>query len=448
MVTLCSPQSHAMLDTVVSRILCSSIQSQGIARSRAKRASMKRSLLFLLFVASSARGLYGQVDESPIDVRIVRSWPNLEVPRPEDEPAFRPVVITHAKDGSNRVFLVSQQGSIYVIPNRQDVTEAKTFLDIESKVVYRDNMNEEGLLGLTFHPDFKFNGHLFVYYTTTDADQTSVICRYTVSKDDPNKVDPDSEVELMRIPQPFWNHNGGSIEFGPDGYLYIGLGDGGKANDSLMNGQNVQTWLGSILRIDVDDKFVGRRGRRYGIPADNPFASEQNSRSPLAQPEIYAYGLRNVWGLAFDRETGLLYAADVGQNLWEEINIIKNGGNYGWNLREGKHKFGLVGSEPRADLIEPIWEYHHDIGKSITGGQVYRGSKVPMLNGYYLYADYVSGLFWALKYNPHTGRTEENRSIPRDPNENYPIMTFGADEQGEVYCGDAFGKMYRFEAKN
>lgn len=406
---------------------------------------MKRALLSLLIAILACLTVFAEVDESPIDIQIVPAFPDLEVPRPEEEPQFRPVVITHAKDGSNRLYLVSQQGAIYSIENRQDVKTADIFLDIESKVTYRDNMNEEGLLGLAFHPDFKSNGHFFVYYTASDADQTSVVSRFTVSESDRTKGDPDSEVELFRIKQPFWNHNGGSLEFGPDGYLYIGLGDGGKANDTLMNGQNVQTWLGSILRIDVDNP---ENGKPYGIPPDNPFASQKNARQPLAQPEIYAYGLRNVWTLSFDSKTGDLWVADVGQNLWEEINIIQNGGNYGWNLREGNHKFGLVGAEARADLIDPIWEYDHEVGKSITGGQVYRGAKVPSLVGYYLYADYVSMKFWALKYNVQSGEVEENRSIPKDSSRAYPIITFGTDEQGEVYCGDAFGKMYRFQAKN
>ena len=407
---------------------------------------MYRSVLTLLLTTGLLLPNLFAVDESPIDIEVVRAFPDLEFPRPDDTPHFRPVVITHAGDGSNRLFFVSQQGAIYAAPSRQDAKEATTFLDIESDVTYRDNKNEEGLLGLAFHPNYKENGYFYLYYTTADADQTSVVSRFSVSKDDPNKAVPESEVELMRIKQPFWNHNGGSIEFGPDGYLYIGLGDGGAGNDPTMNGQNVQTLLGSILRIDVDKK---QYGKNYGIPADNPFADEaKKQRQKLARPEIYAYGLRNVWRLSFDEETGLFWVADVGQNLWEEINIIERGGNYGWNLREGKHSFGVAGAEPREDLIEPIWEYDHGTGKSITGGHVYRGSKVPELVGYYVYADYVTGRFWALKYNQATEKVEENRSIQRQSNRDYPIMTFGKDEKGEVYCGDAFGRLYRFQAKN
>jgi len=383
--------------------------------------------LAIVTLASSAVVL-AEVDESPIDIEVVRAFPNLRI--------RRPVVLTNAGDQSNRLFIVTQQGVIHVIPNHQEVKETQTFLDIEDQVVYDDRKNEEGLLGLTFHPNYEENGYFYVYYTTKDAPQTSVVSRFSVSKNNPNRADPDSEFELMRVSQPFWNHNGGTVEFGPDGYLYIVLGDGGKANDTLMNGQNVQTLLGSILRVDVDGTS---KNRRYRIPADNPFANAGG----LARPEIWAYGLRNVWRLAFDRETGLLWAGDVGQDIWEEINIIQPGGNYGWNLREGKHKFGPAGSEARSDLIDPIWEYHHDIGKSITGGEVYRGKQVPSLTGYYLYADYVSGKFWALKYNPRTEQVEENRSLTS--NSVKPVMTFGVDEAGEVYCSDAFGMIYRFQ---
>lgn len=366
------------------------------------------------------------VDDDPLPVRFEQAFPEL---RPR-----RPVVITHAGDGSNRLFVVTQQGVIHAFENRSDVEQTMTFLDIEDKVVYSDNQNEEGLLGLAFHPRYRDNGYFYVYYTTKDAPQTSVISRFQVSKDDANRADPNSEVELMRISQPFWNHNGGTLVFGPDGYLYIGLGDGGSANDPLMNGQNLQTWLGSILRIDVDRQD---EGRAYAIPRDNPFV--QTPR--YARGEIYAYGFRNVWRMAFDRETGLLWAADVGQDLWEEINIVKAGGNYGWNLREAKHPFGAGGSPARPGLIDPVWEYHHDVGKSITGGAVYRGKKVPELAGYYVYGDYVSGRLWGLRYDPEQDRVHANRPIP---GENIPVITFGEDESGELYFSDSFGRLFHF----
>jgi glucose/arabinose dehydrogenase len=366
------------------------------------------------------------VDETPLPVRYERTFTNL---RPR-----RPVAITHAGDGSNRLFVVTQQGVVHVIPNDPNVKQTSTFLDIESKVVYSDRENEEGLLGVAFHPRYDETGEFFLYYTTKEAPRTSVISRFRVSRDEPNRADPGSEEEIMRIDQPYWNHNGGTIVFGPDGYLYVGLGDGGAGNDPHMNGQNVQSLLGSILRIDVD-----RRDEQlnYAIPKDNPFVGQ----SQFARPEIYAYGLRNVWRMAFDRQTGLMWAADVGQDTWEEINIIRPGGNYGWDLREGMHQFGPAGSDARPDLIEPIWEYHHDVGKSITGGTVYRGKQIPPLVGQYLYGDYVSGKIWALRYDAENERVVANHPIP---GENIPVITFGEDEAGEVYFSDAFGRIFHF----
>lgn len=400
-----------------------------------KRLSMVAAVLLsvLAIQLENSSAADAQPKDKPIAVKAERAFPNLRI--------RRPVIITNADDGSNRLFIVTQQGIIHWIPNDQSVKKTNTFLDIEDRVVYKDKQNEEGLLGLAFHPKFKENGELFVYYTTTDAPQTSVISRFRVSKDDPNKADPDSEEELLRIKQPFWNHNGGTIKFGPDGFLYVGLGDGGAANDPHRNGQNLKTLLGSILRIDVDRKD---EGKNYAIPKDNPFVGDAKARG-----EIWAYGLRNVWRLSFDRETGALWAGDVGQDIWEEINIIRRGGNYGWNLREAKHPFGKKGVGPREDLIDPIWEYHHNVGKSITGGYVYRGKKVPELSGKYLYADYVTGLLWALDYDQQKGEVVANYKIGQDktcPVEKIPVMTFGEDEQGEVYFGDSFGFLYRFRA--
>ena len=359
-------------------------------------------------------------------VEIVQAFPELRI--------ARPIVVTHANDGSNRLFVASQIGKIYCFENKADVSEPNLYLDIEESVRYIDKENEEGLLGFAIHPDYKKNGQFFLFYTTTDEPHVSVISRFNVSSTDPSKADPNSEVELMRIPQPFWNHNGGTLAFGHDGYLYIALGDGGKANDPFKNGQNLATLNGSILRIDVDKKS---KDHNYAIPADNPFVGLKEAR-----PEIYAYGFRNVWRLSFDRKTGALYAADVGQNIWEEINIVVKGGNYGWNLREAKHKFGDNGSEASDKLIDPIFEYHHDVGKSITGGHVYRGSAVPSLKGMYMYADYVSGKVWALEHTP-SGKILGNHEIK---SMNLPIITFGEDEQGEVYLTTQLGGgiIYKF----
>jgi glucose/arabinose dehydrogenase len=369
-----------------------------------------------------------EVDETPMPLKAEIAFPNLEWSgwKPENDRGqivpLRPLVLTHAGDGSNRVFVATEHGVIHVFPNDQKATKTAVFLDSQDRVVYDDNQNEEGFLGLAFHPHYKKNGEFFVFYTAKKPKLTNVISRFRVSKDDPNKADPKSEEVLLTIKKPFWNHDGGTLIFGPDGYLYIAHGDGGAANDPYGNGQKLNTHLGKILRIDVDHKSDGKN---YAIPKDNPFVNK-----PDAKPEIYAYGLRNVWRMAFDRKTGVLWASDVGQNLYEEIDHIVAGGNYGWNLREGLHPFGPKGVGPRKDLIEPIWEYHHDIGKSLTGGSVYHGKRLPELDGYYLYADYVTMKHWALKYDPAKKRVVENRPIP-DPN--VPVMSFGEDENGEVY---------------
>ncbi|MEQ9407876.1 MAG: PQQ-dependent sugar dehydrogenase [Fuerstiella sp.] len=393
-------------------------------------------LAICVFSTADAGNDLKDVKEAALPVSTVRAFENLIFDRP--------IVVTHAGDGSNRLFVAEQEGIIKVLPNDQDVEEADIFLDIDKRCVYKDNQNEEGLLGFAFHPNYKENGQFFVYYTTASAEHTSVISRFTVSKDDPNRADADSEEEILRIPQPFWNHNGGTIVFGPDGYLYVGLGDGGSANDPEGNGQNLTTLLGSILRIDVDSKS---EGRAYGIPADNPFIDHEvvvnrKGKTAKARPEIYAYGLRNVWRMAFDRETGILWAGDVGQNLWEEINIIAKGGNYGWNIREATHWFRPDGNDLKShQMIDPVWEYHHDIGKSITGGNVYRGRNVPELVGKYVYADYVTGLLWALEHDGN--RTVANYSLKGDK---LPVMSFGEDQAGELYFTTTFGQLYTFKS--
>jgi len=366
-------------------------------------------------------------ERSAIAVESGRAFPQLRI--------RRPVVLTNAGDGSDRIFVCEEQGVIRWFKNDQSVKEAQVFLDFEDRVQYADKMNEEGLLGLAFHPKFKENGEFFVYYTSQAPASTSIISRFRVSSDDPNKADPDSEERIFELKQPFWNHNGGTIKFGPDGFLYVALGDGGKRDDPLQAGQDLTQLLGSILRIDVDSKS---EGRKYGIPKDNPFVDKAD-----AKPEIYAYGFRNIWRMSFDRKTGVLWAGDVGQDTWEEIDIVVKGGNYGWSIREAKHKFGPMGVGPRKDLIEPIWEYKHDVGKSITGGVVYRGKNAPAMEGMYLYADYVGGQVWALDYNFDKKKVEGNYLIVDNDR---PIITFGEDEHGEAYYTDAFGMIYGFTA--
>ncbi len=334
---------------------------------------------------------------------------------------LRPIIITNPGDGTNRVVVAMQQGQIHIIPNNPKAEKSKIFLDISSKVRYIDKENEEGLLGLAFHPDYKKNGEFFAYYTVKHTPHLCVISRLKVSKDNPDQADPAYEEVLMEIPHPFWNHKGGTLAFGPDGCLYCAIGDGGDGNDPYNNGQNLGTLLGKIIRIDVNKKDTGMK---YSIPKDNPFLGQK------AAPEIFAYGFRNVWRMAFDKVSGNLWAADVGQNLWEEINIVKKGGNYGWALREGAHPFGNVESKSTQNLIDPIYEYDHQVGKSITGGLVYRGKKIPELEGHYLYADYISGKVYALNYDHKTNKVLGNYSIPSPM---FPIITFGEDEEGEVY---------------
>jgi glucose/arabinose dehydrogenase len=387
-----------------------------------------------------------EVDENPMPLETAVAFPDLEWTgwKSEDDAGkpipLRPVVLTHAGDGSNRVFVATQHGVIHVFPNDQKAKKTKVFLDLSKKVTYSDNRNEEGFLGLTFHPDFKKNGEFFVFYTPKDLKLTNIISRFHVSKDDPDRADPDSEEEILRITNRlFWNHDGGTICFGPDGFFYIATGDGGLANDPRRNGQNLKSLLGKVLRIDVNRKDGDKH---YAIPKDNPFVE-----TPEARPEIWAYGIRNIWRMAIDRKTGRLWAADVGQNLYEEIDFIVRGGNYGWNIREGLHPFSVRGVGPRKDLVEPIWEYNHDVGKSLTGGFVYRGELLPDLQGYYLCADYVSAKIWAVRYDDSKGRVVANRPI-RDPN--VPVMSFGEDEKGEAYFMTfaSSGKgIYRFVPK-
>ncbi len=384
-----------------------------------------------------------EVDQRPLDVDIVPAFPRLQWP--DDLTGadrgllreVRPLVITGAGDGSNRLFVATQHGTIHVWKNDPQVEQAPLFLDIRDRVSFDESRNEEGLLGLAFHPQFEENGEFFVHYTASRENQPkrrSIVSRFRVSSTDPQRADPDSEEVLLRISQPYENHNGGTVVFGPDGFLYIVLGDGGKADDPHMHGQNLQTLLGTILRIDVNR---AEGDLPYAIPADNPFVGQ----GVLARGEIWAYGLRNVWRLTFDHQTGVAWGADVGQNLWEEINIIRRGGNYGWNLREGLHPFGPGGSEPSPHFIEPIWEYDREAGKSITGGHVYRGASAPQLEGAYLYADYVSGRVWALWYDHSSEQVTANRVI-REIGQ--PVITFGEDDQGEQYYSTQAGDIFRF----
>jgi glucose/arabinose dehydrogenase len=397
-----------------------------VIRQASDEATLKIAELFALAAAAvTDPSPWLKAPETASNVEAYKAFPNINI--------SRPILLTHAPDGSDRLFVPSQLGTVHVFKNDPAVEDTKVFLDIESRVVYQDKENEKGFLGMAFHPKYRTNGEFFVYYTPkgTAKPHTVVVSRFRVSKDDPDRADPDSEERLLTIEHPFWNHKGGTLAFGPDGYLYVAVGDGGLRDDPYGSGQNLGKLLAKILRIDVDHQDPHKQ---YAVPKDNPFVGQEK-----AQGEIWAYGLRNPWRISFDRETGVLWCADVGQDLWEEVDIITKGGNYGWRLREGVHRFGPNGSDPRSDLIEPIWEYHHDIGKSITGGHVYRGKRLPQLAGCYLYADYVTGKIWALKVEGPSNTVVANYTISGNVS---PIMSFGEDEQGESYFTTESGQIY------
>jgi glucose/arabinose dehydrogenase len=337
-----------------------------------------------------------------------------------------PVGVVAPPDSTNRIFVVSQPGTIYDFPNSPDAASANVFLDISSTVLYSGEM---GFLGLAFHPEYRTNGYFYVYYNVSNNVQgfpyASVISRFRVSGANPDSADPQSETVLLRVNQPFPNHKGGQLAFGPDGYLYIGLGDGGSGGDPLGNGQNTATWLGKILRINVDSAAPGLN---YSIPATNPFASDTSSS---VKKEIYAYGLRNPWRFSFDAGSGGKgFVADVGQDTWEEIDTLVNGGNYGWNTKEGYHCFNPSSGCDSTGLKSPIWEYGHVNGQcSITGGFVYRGTDIPALRGRYVYADYCAGRIWSFDI----GRPAvETNSVLINSGKN--ISSFGVDSRGELYC--------------
>jgi glucose/arabinose dehydrogenase len=335
-----------------------------------------------------------------------------------------PIGIANAGDGSNRLFILEQAGRIRVIQGGELLSQP--FLDIVDRV---GCCGERGLLGLDFHPRFAENGYFYVNYTDQNGD--TIISRFQGSPDDPNRALAESEKPLMYIPQPYPNHNGGAVVFGLDGYLYLGLGDGGSGGDPQGNGQSLTTLLGKILRIDVDN------GEPYTIPAGNPFAQGGGAT------EIFAYGLRNPWRIAFDRLMGDLYIADVGQNAWEEINYLPAGSpagaNFGWNFREGAHPFQ---GEPGQDLnlIDPVAEYSHGDGCSVTGGAVYRGGQLPAWQGIYLFGDYCSGKVWGLL---RTSDGSWQQALLYESGFN--ITSFGEDEAGEVYLSDYAGGIYRLE---
>jgi glucose/arabinose dehydrogenase len=339
-----------------------------------------------------------------------------------------PVDIQNAGDGSGRLFIVEKPGRILILKGGELLSTP--FLDISAKVGSR--YTEQGLLGLAFHPNYARKGLFYVNYT--DGNGNTVIARFHVSADNPDLADPGSEADILRVDQPYNNHNGGGLAFGPDGYLYIGLGDGGSEGDPLLTGQNLRTLLGKMLRIDVD------HGTPYAIPAGNPFAKGGGL------PEIWAYGLRNPWRFSFDRLTGDLYIADVGQDAWEEINFVPSampgGMNFGWSYYEGMHPY--KGQPPaNATLTWPISVYSHAYGCAVTGGYVYRGAALPEWRGIYFFGDYCSGNIWGLIHS--NGQDQPAKILFTT---SAKITTFGVDEAGEIYLADyGLGELLRLERK-
>ena len=352
-------------------------------------------------------------------MQVERTFPNLTFQRLTN--------LVQPDDGQDHIFVTEQPGRVRVFPNDQQASEAQIFLDIRNRVSEVDN--EEGLLGLAFDPNYKSNGYFYVYYSAANP-RRSVVSRFSVSGNDPNVADPDSEFIIMEIPQPYGNHNGGQIAFGPDGYLYVGLGDGGAGGDPLGNGQNTGTLLAAILRVDVGGVSDGDN---YRIPPDNPFAGVGGARE-----EIWAYGLRNPWRFSFDKATGLLWVADVGQDRWEEIDVVEKGLNYGWNIMEGRHCFSPSVGCDMTGLELPLAEYDHSDGCSITGGYVFRGSGMTSLLGAYVYGDFCSGKIWGLRYD---GESVTEQMLLVDSN--LLIASFGQDLAGNLYILSRNEGIYR-----
>lgn len=341
----------------------------------------------------------------------------------------QPLGAVSAFDGSGRLFVVEQTGRIEIVRGRTVAPEP--FLDLSRLV---STGGERGLLGLAFHPRYRTNGRLFVNFTDVAGD--TVVAEFARSASDPDRADAASMRVLLRIEQPFPNHNGGHLAFGPDGYLYIATGDGGSAGDPLGNGQNTSSLLGKILRVDVDRV---EPPRAYGIPPDNPFAGGGGA------PEVWAYGLRNPWRFSFDPVRGKLWIADVGQDEIEEVNRVSAGApglNYGWNVMEGDRCFEPSEGCDRAGLVLPVTTYTHADGCSVTGGFVYRGERYPVLRGGYFFADYCSGYLWGLAAGARRG-TQAVRLLESGRS----VTSFGLDEQGELYVVDHGGELLRLAGR-
>jgi len=364
--------------------------------------------------------MFSSPGEAQVD--IINAFPHLSFNRPVD--------LTHAPGDSATLYVVEQSGVIYAFDKKNPSAEKRLFLDIRDRV--DDSGNEEGLLGLAFHPEFQKNRYFYVDYTADNPART-VIARYIVDSANPDVAVPNSETVILEEPQPFSNHNAGQILFGQDGYLYITFGDGGSGGDPQGHGQNRFTLLGSIARIDVDNT---QGDLNYAIPGDNPFFDMDVE----FRQEIYAYGLRNPWRLSQDPVTGWLWTGDVGQRGFEEIDIIEKGANCGWNIMEGTSCYNATTCDTTG-LTLPVWQYGRSEGQSITGGHVYRGTAVPELVGRYIYADFVTGRIWALRYDG-VGEPENELILNTDLN----ISAFGIDADHELYICAFNGSIYRFHS--
>lgn len=359
----------------------------------------------------------------------------------------KPVLFTHAAD-PGRAYIVQQRGLILVYDMEAGAVLPTPFLDLRGRV--SQSGNERGLLGLAFHPDYSSNGLFYVDFTDAGSGAT-VIGQFSVSAEDPDVADPDSFLQLLTFSQPYSNHNGGWIGFGPDdGYLYIGTGDGGSANDPGNRAQTIEgVLLGKLLRLDVDgDDFPDDPGRNYAIPPTNPFVGV------AGEDEIWAFGLRNPWRDSFDRETGDLWIGDVGQNAYEEIDFqpadAEGGRNYGWRCMEGYHCTGLSGCTcDSSELTLPVHEYSHSDGCSVTGGYVYRGAKIPHLRGTYFFSDYCSGSVWSFRYDGSnkTEFADRTAELVPDVGSINSVVSFGEDADGEVYICDLDGEVFRIGAR-
>jgi glucose/arabinose dehydrogenase len=379
---------------------------------------MKKPKLLLIILIGFYGGGFAQI-------QLQGAFPNLVFTNPID--------LEYANDGTDRLFVVEQNGIIKLFQNSSSASSVKVFLDITDRV--STESDEMGLLGLAFHPDYKNNGYFYVNYTILSPSRMTRISRFKVSDTNPDSADKNSELILIAQDQPFSNHKGGRTTFGPDGYLYLGLGDGGSGGDPNNNAQNKSVLLGKILRIDVNST---QGSLNYGIPPTNPFKGNTQGW----REEIYAYGLRNPWRFTFDPATGWLWCGDVGQSAWEEIDIIQNGLNYGWRCYEGLYPYNTAGCNG-TDYISPIIDYDHSGGScAIIGGFVYRGQNVPEFTGRYIYADYCSKKFWSLQYD--STAPPVNTLLFTSP---YGMpLAFAVDKNQELYTLASDGKIYNFKS--